>query len=128
MVFDCFGQQVPDRNNGYGCVVLDHREMTNAVQVHQLQTVCKRLRKIDFDDISDHDVRYRCKFWRLPGKHKPAHAITFGKNACNRSMLRNYDNPDVLSAMRRIAVSALSLGLTVHRDFDFAARIRFSGR
>jgi len=96
MVFDCFGQQVPDRNNGYGCVVLDHRQMTNGVQVHQLQTVCKRLRKIDFDDISDHDVRYRCKFWRLTGKHKPAHAITFGKNACDRSMLRNYDNPDVL--------------------------------
>ena len=40
-------------------------QMTNAVQVHQLQTVCERLRKINFDNISDHDVRYRRKFWRL---------------------------------------------------------------
>ena len=96
VVFDCFGQQVTDRDNGYGRTVLDHRQVTNAVQVHQLQTVCERLRKINFDDISDHDVRYRSKFWRLPGKHKPPHAITFGKNACDRPMLRNHDKPDVL--------------------------------
>ena len=96
MVLDRLGQQVTDGDDGYGRAVLDHRQVTNVVLVHQLQTVCECLRNIDCNDVPDHDVRYRSKFWSFSGKYQPPHAITFGQDAHDRPMLRDHDKPDVL--------------------------------
>jgi len=96
VVLDRLGQQVADRYDGYGRAVLDHRQVTNVVLVHQLQTVRECLRDIDGNDIPDHDVRHLRNLRRFPGKYHPPHTITFGQNARYRPMLGDHDKPDVL--------------------------------
>jgi hypothetical protein len=65
--------------------------MTNAVLVHQLQTVGKRARNIDRDDIPNHEGGDRCGFGRFPGKHEAPHAIPLREDADDRSFLHDHD-------------------------------------
>jgi hypothetical protein len=96
-MFHRFSQQVADRDDADCGAALDHREVANAVRMHELQTVGKRVGRVSFDDVPDHDVRYGSGVGGFPGQHKAPHAITFGKNADDRPPLHDHDKSDILT-------------------------------
>ena len=108
--------------------VIDHRQVANAVRVHQPQAVGKRMGQISFDNVSDHNVRYGCGLRGFPRQHQLPQAIAFGKNADDRSALYDDEESNVLFSLRRTAVSTLSPGPTVHSACDLAATICFNDR
>ena len=59
-------QQVTNSDNVDRGAIIDDRQVTDAVRVHEPQAVGKRMGEISFDDVSDDDVRYGCGLRGFP--------------------------------------------------------------
>ena len=108
--------------------LVDHRQMADAVLVHQPQAVREGVREIDGDDVAHHDVGDRRRLGRLSRQHQAPRAIALRQHADQRPRSSTTRKPMSLSAMICSADSTLSAGPTVHSPLGLDSKIRCSER
>ena len=128
LMCDRLPQQIANRYDGNYVAAVDHRQMANAVLMHQPQAIGERVRKTDGDDIADHDVRDRSCFGRFFAKDNAPSAIALRNNADQPSLLKNHDANRCLVGHLCSADRTLSAGPTAHRVRGFDARTSLKDR
>src|SRR5262245_41526541 len=62
VVLDRLAEEITDRHDPDHLAAFDHRQMTNAVLMHQPQAVPEGMGRVDRDDGAHHDVGHRRRF------------------------------------------------------------------